>query len=256
MKQPLVVLLDALIDYAGLFPPAALPMDKAIARYESYRKGKFMWALGRYVVPAERLGEVPIEFPVTVLAKPGQMPDADMVEMKAATEGEIETIAKARGYRTVYVEITDLALLDVLKKHRLRAKIRTGGLAAEAIPPVENVASFIRACAERRLPFKVTAGLHHPIRCQKALTYESDSPRAIMHGFLNVFFAAALPDHADRILREENARAFAFDDGGVWWHDVRVTTEEIVRVRETLFISFGSCSFEEPIDDLRELGWL
>lgn len=256
MKQPVLVLLDALIDYAGLFPPASLPMEKAVAKYQSYRKGKFMWALGRFVVPAEVLGEVPIEFPVSVLARPGEMPDADMIEVKATSAGEIESIARARGYRTVYVEIADLSLLDLLKKHHLRAKIRTGGLTADAIPPVENVASFVRACAEKRIAFKATAGLHHPIRCQKALTYEPGSPRAVMHGFLNVFFAAALPQQADKILREENARAFAFDDGGVWWHDLRVTTEEIARVRETLFVSFGSCSFEEPIDDLRELGWL
>jgi acetylglutamate kinase len=59
-----------------------------------------------------------------------------------------------------------------------------------------------------------------------------------------------------QVMREENPRAFAFDDGGLWWHDCRVTTEELERVRTELAISFGSCSFEEPVADLKEFGWL
>jgi hypothetical protein len=77
-----------------------------------------------------------------------------------------------------------------------------------------------------------------------------------MHGFVNVFVAAALPGSASQILREQNARAFGFDDGGIWFRDLRVTTDELERVRRNHAISFGSCSFEEPIADLQELGWL
>ena len=77
-----------------------------------------------------------------------------------------------------------------------------------------------------------------------------------MHGFVNVFLAAAMPGSAKQILREENARAFGFDDGGVWFRDLRITTDELERVRTQSAISFGSCSFEEPIADLQELVWL
>jgi hypothetical protein len=255
VNQPLVVLLESLIDYAGLFPPAGLPLHEAVAKYDSYRKGKHMWALGRFVVPHDKAHAVPDEFPLSVLAGES-LPDGEVVETKASSAEEIERIARARGDRTVYVEIKNLGLLATIKSFRLRAKIRTGGTTADAFPTIGTLAAFIRACAEMNIPFKATAGLHHPIRCTKALTYDADSPTGVMHGFLNVFLATALPEQAEHILAEENARAFAFDDGGFWWRDLRVATDEIARVRRELFISFGSCSFEEPVADLKELGWL
>lgn len=255
MNQALVVLLESLIDYAGLFPPASLPMYEAVAKYDEYRREKYMWALGRFVVPADKAALVPEDFPLSVLAADG-LPESQVVEVKAGTAGELERIARVRGERTVYVETKNLGLLATIRSYGLRAKIRTGGTTADAFPAVETVAAFIRGCADLDLPFKATAGLHHPIRCTRPLTYEPDAEHGVMHGFLNVFLAAALPDYAEHILREENARAFAFDDGGFWWRDLRVATDEIARVRQELFISFGSCSFEEPIADLKELGWL
>lgn len=256
MTRSLDILLDGLIDYAGLFPPASLSMEEALARYDSYRRGRYAWALGRFVVPAERLSEVPRTFSVAVLATPDTMPAVDVVEIKAADDRTIRTIGEHRGSRTVYVEVADESLLDAVADHGLRAKIRTGGITAEAIPAAERVASFIRACRDRNIAFKATAGLHHPIRCTRPLTYEAAAPAAPMHGFLNVFIAAALPRFATQVLLEENPRAFAFDDGGLWWHDLRVTAEELARLREEFAISFGSCSFEEPIGELKELGWL
>jgi hypothetical protein len=77
-----------------------------------------------------------------------------------------------------------------------------------------------------------------------------------MNGFLNVFISAALPQFAGKILLEENPRAFAFDDAGAWWRDRRISIEELTRVRTYVAISFGSCSFEEPVADLKEIGWL
>jgi hypothetical protein len=256
VTRALHILLDGLIDYAGLFPPAGLPIDKAVANYDAYRRSPQAWALGRFVVQAERLAEVPRNFSVSVLASWDAMPAVDVVEIKAGSWGDVERIAAARGGRTVYVEISDLALLDAIAHHDLRAKIRTGGVTPDAFPSAESVAAFIRGCHERGIPFKATAGLHHPIRCVRPLTYEPNAPKGTMHGFLNVFIAAAIPEFATQILEEDNPRAFGFDDGGLWWHDLRVTCEELARVREDFAISFGSCSFEEPIRDLQELGWL
>ena len=256
MTRSLHILLDGLVDYAGLFPPAALSMGKAVASYEEYRRSPQAWALGRFVVPVERLGEVPRSFPVSVLATPDTMPGVDVVEVKAASAADVDRIAAARGSRTVYVEITDLALLDSIAGHGLRAKFRTGGITAEAFPPAETIAAFLRGCSERGIPFKATAGLHHPIRCVRPLTYEANAPTGRMHGFLNVFIAAAMPEFATQILQEDNPRAFGFDDAGLWWHDLRVTCEELVRVREDFAISFGSCSFEEPLREIQEYGWL
>ena len=256
MTRSLHILLDGLIDYAGLFPPASLPMEQAVANYDDYRRGEYSWALGRFVVPADRLPEVPRSFSVSVLADADSMPAVDVVEMKADSAADVARIAARRGSRTVYVEVAWEDLLDTVAQHGLRAKIRTGGVTPDAIPPIHRVATFIQACYQRQVPFKATAGLHHPVRCVRPLTYARDAPTAMMHGFLNVFIAAALPLFAAEILLEENPRAFSFEDGGLWWRDQRVTSEELARLRQEFAISFGSCSFEEPIDELREIGWL
>lgn len=238
------VLLEGLIDYAGLFPPAALSMQDAVRNYARYRDEDFAWALGRFVVPADRAHEVPSEFPLSVLG---------VDEVKAASVEEIERLPRDRA---IYVEIADIALLDAIKRQGLRAKIRTGGVTVDAFPPIGDVARFLRACKEKGVAFKATAGLHHPLRCVKPLTYAPDAPTGTMHGFLNVFLAAAMLDHADEILREDDPHAFAFDDDGASWRDVRVGTEELRTMRRDFATSFGSCSFEEPIGDLRALGWL
>jgi len=142
------------------------------------------------------------------------------------------------------------------------AKIRTGGLTPDAIPSPETIADFLHRAAQTRLPFKATAGLHHPIRSLRPLTYAQDSPRAVMHGFLNVFAAAAFAWHdtardlLQAVLTEEDARTFQFGDDELRWRDRRLTTRQVQNARRYFAHSFGSCSFEEPIADLRELGYL
>lgn len=240
--KSLHALLEHLVDYAGLFPPAALSMQDAVRNYARYRDGEYAWALGKFVVPEARAKEVPAEFPLSVLG---------VDEVKAATEDEV-----AQFPPHVYVEIADIRLLDAIKRHGQRAKIRTGGITPDAFPAIGNVAEFLRACKQKGVAFKATAGLHHPLRCVKPLTYEPNAPTGTMHGFLNVFLAAALLDHAEAILGETDPHAFSFDDEKATWRGHAVTTEELRKVRKGFATSFGSCSFEEPINDLKELGWL
>lgn len=244
LKESVRVLLDSLIDYAGLFPPASLSMEQAVRNYDQYRRGEYAWALGRFVVPDARSKEVPGDFPLSVIASVHSIPDAYVVEVKASSAEEIDVIRQQAGGQMIYVEVNDVDLIDIIAHYGLRAKIRTGAVTADAFPSVEQVATFIRMCRQKKVPFKATAGLHHPIR------------GGTMHGFVNVFLAAAIPGSASQILREENARAFGFDDGGIWFRDLRVSTEELERVRKRSAISFGSCSFDEPIADLKALGWL
>ena len=109
------------------------------------------------------------------------------------------------------------------------------------------------------MPFKATAGLHHAVRSDQALTYETGSPRAVMHGFLNVFAAAALAreglttDEVEAVLREDDPRAFRLDESGLDWRGVRVTTDSLAATRRDFASSFGSCSFAEPVAELRAL---
>src|SRR5204863_1254770 len=101
-----------------------------------------------------------------------------------------------------------------------------------------------RACNSAGVAFKATAGLHHPIRSGDA------------HGFVNVFLAAAMIDHAESILRETDEGAFSFSDENVRWRGYTISTEQLADTRKNFALSFGSCSFEEPIDDLKALGRL
>lgn len=242
-------LLDRLIDYAGTFPPAALPHQAAVANYEGYRAGDHAWMLRWLVVGAADLAHVPrhLDGCLAVLG------DAD--EPRAAV---IETRRVVRFGRPAYCEVP-VADLDEVKRAGAFAKVRTGGVKPEAIPSVGEVAAFIVACADRRLPFKATAGLHHPVRAAHPLTYEADAPRAILHGALNVFLAAAFAWHGDRdlepVLGETDPAAFRFDDRA-HWRDRSLAADQVRDARRHFAHSFGSCSFDEPVRDLEALGLL
>jgi hypothetical protein len=131
---------------------------------------------------------------------------------------------------------------------------------ADAFPSPEDVARFIIRCRDNTVPFKATAGLHHPIRAEYRLTYEPNPPRGMMYGYLNVFLAAAfarggadLPDVV-RILTETDPAAFVFANDGVRYGDRKLSLADLRDARATFAIAFGSCSFREPVDDLLALG--
>jgi hypothetical protein len=245
----LAALCDRLIDYAGMFPPAALPGAAAVANYHRYRAGPHARMLRWLVVSSADLPLVPPELDgaLAVLSDEDQ-PRAAVLESKRIV----------RASRPVYCEVP-IADLDAVKRAGGFAKLRTGGVKPEAIPPVGDVAAFLLACADRRLPFKATAGLHHPVRAPQPLTYEADAPRAVMHGFLNVFLAAAFAWHGDRdiepILSETDPAAFRFDDRA-HWRDQSLDAGQVREARQQFAHSFGSCSFDEPVRDLEALGLL
>lgn len=249
LAPALRALLGNLIDYAGMFPPASLPLEAALSNYKRYRTGARSWMLGRFVISAAELDTLPIglDLPFAVLS------DSDH---RRAAAIESRTIISAS--KPVYCE-TSLDQLEEVKRAAAFAKIRTGGFTPQTIPSIEYVAAYIIACAELRLPFKATAGLHHPIRSEHPLTYEPGGPSAIMHGFVNVFVAAAFAWHGERridaILAETDPTAFAFDDL-VHWRDRSLAANEITAARREFAHSFGSCSFEEPLEDLQARHWL
>ncbi len=207
-------LLSNIIDYAGLFPPASLPMERALANYDAYRRGEHSWILGRFIVPFANVSEVPREFPISVLAGANDLPMLDssieVIEAKASNANDVAMIAGVAKGRTVYVEVPDSDLVKHVGRQGMRVKFRTGGITHDSIPAAERVARFIRECAAERVPFKATAGLHHPLRCTKPLTYEPHAPVATMHGFINVFMAAALIGAVDEeVLLETSPKAFS-----------------------------------------------
>lgn len=242
-------LLERLIDYAGMFPPASLGREDAIARYRRYRESEHAWMLRWLVLSAAELEAVPRDLDGSLAV----LGDTD--EPRAAV---METRRVLQSARPVYCEVP-VSELDAVRRAGCFAKLRTGGLKPDAIPSVADVASFIHACAERRLPFKATAGLHHPVRAPQPLTYEARPPRAVMHGFLNLFLAAAFawhgkPDIAP-VLEETDAAAFRFDEQA-HWRDWSLEAGQVRQARQQFAHAVGSCSFEEPVRDLQALGFL
>lgn len=310
MTRSLHTLLEGLIDYAGLFPPAGLPMDKAVENYARYAMGEHASALGRFICPVSRLEEfsraaaplMPGTYATSGYREMADAPawrlsaiidaplDECMVKVDAFNEHhEKEENGKA-GIETIELKVDDAdaidEALDLLPKditpyfeiatgrdprgciaalagESAGAKIRCGGVTPSAIPPIEAVAGFIAACALANVPFKATAGLHHPVRAEQALTYDAHPPRAVMHGFVNVFLAAAflfdraLDESAARALLAENdPKAFAFTDTHARWRERTIGIDALAKARSHLALGYGSCSFEEPISDLQALGWM
>ena len=291
-------LLAGLVDYAGLFPPSSEDMRDALENYASYSASKDRSALGRFIVPVSRLkeledaggslmprgrGEEPWRLCALVAGNVRAAGEEmlgfnsrhqsgssegnaviDVVELKAGTPDEIaRQSAELSDSFTLYFEIPiagDVApLVQAIARAGARAKIRTGGVTPQTIPPADEVLSFITACRRERIPFKATAGLHHPIRGSYKLTYEPNSAVGTMYGFLNVFLAATLiysgEDRETGIaaLKESDPSAFTFEDDAIVWRDKRITADQIEASRRGFAMSFGSCSFREPIDELAPL---
>lgn len=280
-----------IVDYAGLFPPASCGMDEAVRQYATYRDGPDHWMLGRFVVAAGRLEELG----ATVIAE-GVMPTAarpwglsvvlgahlpqevgrleafraehggdglviEAVEARVGSAGEAEVVAaQLEGWGDRFLEVPHLSsygdLVQAISRAGAFAKIRTGGTTPEAFPTPLELTRFLIAVVRSRLPFKATAGLHHPWRGSYRLTYAPDAAQHAMYGFVNLLVAtAALRDGADgevaqAILEDGEPTAFAITDAGIRWREMEFSREALEATRLEGFRGFGSCSFREPVDEL------
>ena len=161
-------------------------------------------------------------------------------------------------YMEVPVAEDPAALIEAIAGTQAKAKIRMGGTTADAFPTSAQVVRFIARCLGHGVGFKGTAGLHHPLRNEYRLTYAADAPRGTMFGFLNLLLAtAALASGADersaiRVLEAGDPAGVEFRPDGVVVSGIDLDTADLARARDVM-ASFGSCSFREPVDDLRAL---
>ncbi len=280
------VLLGSAIDYAGLFPPASLSLEDAVRNYATYLASDDAWALGRFVVGGPHLGALGAlldqrmgdgsesRWKVTVVAGPHlgetyrqierfnhqqcERALVDSLEYRVSTIGALEDGPDCDTDLPLrYMEIPLIddpgPLLDQLSQAGLRPKIRTGGIVADRFPTEGQVLRFLKATVERHLPYKATAGLHHPLRGEYPLTYETESARGTMHGYLNLLCATALllagvaEEPVGRVLHETSSKAFRFADEGLEIHGRKLDLKSLRRARTEGLQSFGSCSFTEPV---------
>ncbi len=273
-----------LFDYAGMFQPAELDLRDAVRGYLEYRGGPHAWALGNLVLSAPQLGALQEEpqdarhdLRLSVLATMADLEmlqkylddglPIKMIELKASKPDEIahwkeKLFARVATYVEMPVESQDSRVLEAIHNTGLRAKLRMGGVVAEAFPTGASVAAILKRLAERRIAFKATAGLHHPLRSRHPFTYRQDSELGMMHGFVNLLCASALvwfgadEGEAEQLLEEQDPRAWQMSSDAVRWRSHQWSADQLREVREHFLISIGSCSFTEPMHDLEALGWL
>ena len=186
----------------------------------------------------------------------------DAIELKADSVDDIEnglSLLSENLVASFEVPIGEdpRGLIAALAGSPVTAKVRTGGVTPELFPSTEDLARFIVACVQGGVPFKATAGLHHPIR------HFNEGQQVRMHGFLNVFLAATFlgagvidPDEVVAMIADESREAFTFTDEQVVWQGKSIGIDKLQKGRERAALSFGSCSFDEPREDLREMGLL
>jgi hypothetical protein len=265
-------------------------MSVAVQNFDNYLRSEFSWMLGRFVVPVVQLKEFSkyakpfmdgeYLWKLSILASDDLVETLrlierfnktnegtatiDSLEIKVTKASEITAASKSipSGINAYFEFPQEDILTDfitALAITKQRAKIRTGGLTHDAFPSTDAIIKFMRMCVAANIPFKATAGLHHPLRCVKPLTYEANSPVGTMNGFLNLFLSACLlrqnlnTPAVHRLMSETDGENFKFNEDGVDWATENISINTIALSRQKNAISFGSCSFTEPIEDLQQL---
>jgi len=303
-ERPSRILLEAFVDYAGLFPPSSLEMARAVRNFAHYRAAGAGWMLGRFVCPAARLAEFSAAADPLLPRDAGAIPwllsvtgsgdvhadleaitafnerhrvcfdecgaRVDSYEAKVASVGDViamhETLPRTL-HAWLEVPLTDHVdeMVEAIARVGRFAKMRTGGTVADAFPSSSRIVWFLRALRTHHVRAKATAGLHHPLRGAYRLTYDADAATCRMFGFLNVLLAAAVmanggtDELALQALEESNPSSLEFTETQLEWRGaegtVAMSRNTLQQVREHMIVSIGSCSFTEPVDESRALGW-
>ena len=240
-------MLERLIDHAALFPPASMSLPDALDEDRQARESEYGWIVDRFVVPATKLAELPADRPALSVVL-SSLDDVALLDGAADVEAVELVLPSARPLSADLVAAySALRPLDVETYFELvfddgwrddvpaaigavaaiggRVKLRCGGT---FVPSSEQIGLVVACCRDAGVPFKATAGLHHPMR------------RGEEHGFLNLLAAATAPlDRIEEVLAEEDGSAL-----------------ELEEASREVFVSFGSCSWREPVEGLQELGML
>jgi hypothetical protein len=232
-----------LIDHAPTFPPEELPLEEGLAEHRRVRAGEAGWIVNRFVCPASKLAELGDEpLRLSVVLDTGELPPAEArIEAVEATGIDPEVLFDAAPEIYCELPLRDDVSFRILQLGELglRAKVRCGG---SVLPSVPALAEFVEACRRLEVPFKATAGLHQPLR------------HGVEHGFLNLLAAVVFGDE-EEALADEDPASFEVSEESFRWGERTADAYEVARARE-LFVSFGSCSAQEPIDGLFALGML
>ncbi len=276
MSDPIAVLIADLVDDAGLFPPARLAMADALDRYRRNAATADQVLSHRLVCPADRLPELQAQLSagdrvrLSIIVEPRPAAITSALGSLAAAEDRLRLEAIELGWPgddpaaasgassalpaglPVFVELPtaepdlrDHALAEVARLG-WAVKVRCGGVRADLFPSAPQLAGLIAAVVRRGVAFKATAGLHH------AVGYRDPMTGFDHYGFLNLLLAvhrAATGQQPEALAAVLQSR----DEIGLV-AEVRSLSETEARAVRRSFVSYGSCSTEQPIEDLERLG--
>jgi len=303
VTRSLRALLAHSIDYAGMFPPCSLDLERALANQSDYVRSPEAWMLAAFVLSVdqftaakEHLSQFDPKHPLRISALGPKTDSAaafrevlpnisaairsfsahnvdlisvNQLEMPLPADIDLDLLRDAQsivGELITFWETpveTAARTIALLAEHNSETdslafgyKLRTGGVTADAFPTSTQIAKALVIPADYQVPIKFTAGLHHPVRQFR------EEVQTKMHGFLNVLGAAVLAaehrwdeQQTSRMLEDENAGSFSFDDDFFGWREWKIDIGRL-EARRKFVTSFGSCSFDEPREDLRALGFL
>ena len=265
-------LFRGLVDDAALFPPGNAPIARAVAEHRHHRAAPYADLVGRFLCRDTRVGELTNALGAEDRFRLGLIADAgahevaltvaalrhgaagaitvEAVEIPLAHDDDLPASVAVTAHVvpnvTTYLEIPRapgwLDAVAACGAERAGAKLRTGGLVAGAFPTEREVADFITACVEHRVPFKCTAGLHHAVR------HTAPDTGFEHHGFLNILVATSEAGTGGDVA------------GAVAERDGRLLAKACASVdagsTRAAFVGYGSCSVAEPMEDLAALGLL
>ncbi len=285
--------MTGLIDYAGMFPPADLDVAEAVKKYAGYLAGNNGWMLGRCIIPITQVPHVVDRpgFRFSVIVSPETVQEelnqlnrfkgcVEMVETRVAEESASPSRCRER-IRLLRTNLSAIGLQDAqlfVEAENVAAaalaivavntstsrketsthvgyKLRCGGLKAPSTPSPLKVAEAISTCCNHDIPIKFTAGMHHPL--------SSHSPETgnLQYGFINIVAAALLawsekisPNEVVECVCDKTIDDFHFARDHFSWRNKVISAGEIERLRRSSVVSFGSCSFSEPIEGLIAFG--
>lgn len=290
--------MDSVIDYAGLFPPAKMPMADAVEEYLNLRNGTEKWIVNRFVCPAARLNEFGTVLSTQTNAEPigiavvgqggltldlfetnlesdaklmdafinefGHLATIEALELKVPADEQLPKALKdleSFSHVEVFAEVPMNqsgfdGLAEIASTEWIGAKGRSGGIEPAMVPSPMQLAGFLKTCLDLQLRFKLTAGLHEPVRhFDKAVGTD-------VNGFGNVIGACLLHSAFDlstseiaEILERIELSWMEFNDQSVRILNQDFSIGDLEEFRGD-FEGFGSCSIQEPLEGMANLGWL
>lgn len=257
-------LFDGLYDDAAIFPPGNAALADAVPAHRAWLRSPYARLVGVFVCAADRLDELVAlgaDFPVSVTVPDGPgglvavlaRDDVDLasVEVPWSADGWghlADAVRRTQAFVEVPLRDLDPGLAERIASSRMLLKLRTGGGDASMFPDAGALGRGITTAVAAGLPFKLTAGLHNLLRHRDPVTgFEH-------HGFGNVLAATAAA--LSGAGADEVAQVLDATDAGTVAGLLRgLSATDVAAVRQQ-FLSFGTCSIQEPLDDLAALGLL